>query len=66
MPDTLPAIFFGPGNPINALMQNAYTDASRRIGEDTADRHARTRNEPVRRKTDEQQRQRQQLSHRSG
>jgi 4,5-DOPA dioxygenase extradiol len=33
--DTLPAIFFGHGNPMNALMQNGYTEAWRRIGADT-------------------------------
>jgi 4,5-DOPA dioxygenase extradiol len=31
----LPAIFFGHGNPMNALDQNVYTDAWRKIGEDT-------------------------------
>src|SRR5690348_11167651 len=30
---TLPAIFFGHGNPMNALSANAYTDAWRKIGE---------------------------------
>lgn len=35
MSDILPAIFFGHGNPMNALMQNAYTEAWRRIGEET-------------------------------
>lgn len=30
---TLPAIFFGHGNPMNALQTNAYTGAWRRIGE---------------------------------
>src|SRR5262245_42466385 len=34
MADILPAIFFGHGNPMNALMNNAYTDAWRRIGEE--------------------------------
>jgi 4,5-DOPA dioxygenase extradiol len=29
----LPAIFFGHGNPMNAVMQNAYTETWRRIGE---------------------------------
>jgi 4,5-DOPA dioxygenase extradiol len=28
----LPAIFFGHGNPMNALMDNSYTEAWRRIG----------------------------------
>jgi len=32
----LPGIFFGHGNPMNALMQNAYTEAWRRIGETLA------------------------------
>jgi 4,5-DOPA dioxygenase extradiol len=35
MADTLPAVFFGHGNPMNALMNNAYTDAWRRIGQET-------------------------------
>ena len=35
MTDILPAIFFGHGNPMNALMKNAYTDGWRRIGEET-------------------------------
>jgi 4,5-DOPA dioxygenase extradiol len=35
MADTLPAIFFGHGNPMNALMRNAYTDAWERIGRET-------------------------------
>ena len=29
----LPAIFFGHGNPMNALSRNPYTEAWRRIGE---------------------------------
>jgi 4,5-DOPA dioxygenase extradiol len=32
---TLPAIFFGHGNPLNALSENAYTHAWRSIGEQT-------------------------------
>src|SRR6266513_6490389 len=36
MADILPAIFFGHGNPMNALMENPYTEAWRRVGEDTA------------------------------
>jgi 4,5-DOPA dioxygenase extradiol len=32
MPDVLPAIFFGHGNPMNALLSNAYTEAWQRIG----------------------------------
>ena len=35
MPDPLPAIFFGHGNPMNALMDNSYTKAWRLIGEQT-------------------------------
>ena len=35
MAGVLPAIFFGHGNPLNALQSNAYTDAWRRIGERT-------------------------------
>ena len=31
----LPAIFFGHGNPLNALASNAYTEAWRQIGIDT-------------------------------
>jgi 4,5-DOPA dioxygenase extradiol len=31
----LPAIFFGHGNPMNAVSLNAYTQAWRRIGEET-------------------------------
>ena len=31
----LPAIFFGHGNPMNALMKNAYTEGWRRIGTET-------------------------------
>jgi len=31
----MPAIFFGHGNPMNAVSSNAYTDAWRRIGEET-------------------------------
>lgn len=33
MPEILPAIFFGHGNPMNAVKQNVYTEAWRRIGE---------------------------------
>src|SRR5271169_1375200 len=32
MGDTLPAIFFGHGNPLNALLTNPYTEGWRRIG----------------------------------
>jgi 4,5-DOPA dioxygenase extradiol len=33
MSEILPAIFFGHGNPMNAVMENSYTEAWRRIGE---------------------------------
>ena len=33
MPQRLPAIFFGHGNPMNALADNAYTQAWRRFGQ---------------------------------
>lgn len=29
---TMPAIFFGHGNPLNALLQNNYTESWRKIG----------------------------------
>ena len=32
MPHLTPAIFFGHGNPMNAVSQNSYTEAWRRIG----------------------------------
>lgn len=32
MPEILPAIFFGHGNPMNAVTQNVYTEAWRSIG----------------------------------
>jgi len=35
MAEILPAIFFGHGNPMNALMDNSYTKGWRRIGEQT-------------------------------
>jgi 4,5-DOPA dioxygenase extradiol len=35
MPQLLPAIFFGHGSPMNALSDNAYTQAWRRIGSET-------------------------------
>jgi 4,5-DOPA dioxygenase extradiol len=35
MPELLPAIFFGHGNPMNALASNVYTKAWRRIGQET-------------------------------
>jgi 4,5-DOPA dioxygenase extradiol len=34
MADILPAIFFGHGNPMNALLDNGYTEGWRRIGEE--------------------------------
>ena len=35
MPELMPAIFFGHGNPMNAVMTNGYTEAWRRIGGQT-------------------------------
>jgi 4,5-DOPA dioxygenase extradiol len=35
MSTLMPGIFFGHGNPMNAITSNAYTDAWRRIGEQT-------------------------------
>jgi len=35
MAERLPAIFFGHGNPMNALLDNSYTEGWRRIGERT-------------------------------
>ncbi|MGD1098119.1 MAG: 4,5-DOPA dioxygenase extradiol, partial [Bryobacteraceae bacterium] len=32
MPDLMPAIFVGHGNPMNALLQNDYTEAWAKIG----------------------------------
>jgi 4,5-DOPA dioxygenase extradiol len=32
MPELMPAIFFGHGNPMNAVMTNGYTEGWRRIG----------------------------------
>jgi 4,5-DOPA dioxygenase extradiol len=32
----LPAIFFGHGNPMNAILTNVYTDAWQRFGQETA------------------------------
>lgn len=32
MPDLMPAIFFGHGNPMNAVLKNAYTDGWAAIG----------------------------------
>ncbi len=32
MSENLPAVFFGHGNPMNAVLHNGYTDAWRRIG----------------------------------
>ena len=33
MPDALPAIFFGHGNPMNAVLRNEFTEGWRRIGQ---------------------------------
>ena len=35
MANVLPAFFFGHGNPLNALANNQYTEAWKRIGEQT-------------------------------
>jgi 4,5-DOPA dioxygenase extradiol len=35
MADILPAIFFGHGNPMNAVLENPYTEGWRRIGKET-------------------------------
>ena len=35
MSETLPAIFFGHGNPMNAVLNNGYTQGWRRIGTET-------------------------------
>ena len=32
MPDLMPTVFFGHGNPMNAIQQNAYTEAWAKIG----------------------------------
>jgi 4,5-DOPA dioxygenase extradiol len=34
MPEILPAVFFGHGNPMNAIQQNAYTEAWSRLGQE--------------------------------
>jgi 4,5-DOPA dioxygenase extradiol len=36
MANVLPAIFFGHGNPMNAVTNNGYTEAWRRIGQETS------------------------------
>ena len=36
MAETLPAIFFGHGNPMNAVLTNSYTEGWRRIGAEIA------------------------------
>ena len=35
MSGVMPAIFFGHGNPLNALLDNSYTQAWQRIGQQT-------------------------------
>ena len=35
MAEILPAIFFGHGNPMNAVLNNGYTEAWKRIGQET-------------------------------
>ena len=34
MANMLPAVFFGHGNPMNAVTRNGYTETWRRMGED--------------------------------
>ena len=34
MTNMLPAVFFGHGNPMNAVMHNSYTNTWRRMGEE--------------------------------
>jgi 4,5-DOPA dioxygenase extradiol len=34
MAEVLPAIFFGHGNPMNAVLENSYTDGWRKMGQD--------------------------------
>jgi 4,5-DOPA dioxygenase extradiol len=36
MPEVLPAIFFGHGNPMNALTRNEYTEGWRKVGQSVA------------------------------
>jgi 4,5-DOPA dioxygenase extradiol len=40
MSATLPAIFFGHGNPMNAVLNNGYTEAWRRIGDQYGATHS--------------------------
>lgn len=35
MPGVMPVIFFGHGNPMNTLLNNVYTQAWQRIGQQT-------------------------------
>jgi 4,5-DOPA dioxygenase extradiol len=35
MADVLPAIFFGHGNPMNAVLENSYTEGWRKVGQAT-------------------------------
>src|SRR5438552_4017883 len=35
MPELMPSIFFGHGNPMNAVLTNGYTEAWRAIGQRT-------------------------------
>src|SRR6516162_674199 len=35
MANLMPAIFFGHGNPMNAIGRNGYTDAWQRVGQET-------------------------------
>ena len=34
MPEIIPAVFFGHGNPMNAIQRNAYTEAWSRLGQE--------------------------------
>ncbi len=47
MTNVMPAIFFGHGNPMNALLHNAYTDGWASIGKSTCRRRARFTISPV-------------------
>ena len=35
MMQRMPAVFFGHGNPMNALLHNSYTEGWRRVGQGT-------------------------------
>src|SRR5579863_2209906 len=40
MAEIMPAVFFGHGNPMNALLDNVYTRAWQRVGQQTPRPHA--------------------------